>query len=51
MVGEFVRSDEETEKHLKMDMARFLIKTKYMMNINKTFKVGVNNKIYRIKLV
>ncbi|KAI5438061.1 hypothetical protein KIW84_023976 [Lathyrus oleraceus] len=50
-VGEFICCDEETEKHKNLDVARFLIKTKYSLNLNETFNVDVNNRIYRVKLV
>lgn len=43
--------DEETDNHMKSDIAIFFIKTRYSMNLNETFNVDVNNKIYRVKLV
>ena len=43
--------DEETDKHLKFGVVRFLIKTKYSLNLNETFNIEINRRIYRVKLV
>lgn len=51
LVGDYMCSDEETDNHMKSDIVIFFIKTKYSMNLNETFNVDVNNKIYRVKLV
>ncbi|XP_058775700.1 uncharacterized protein LOC131649953 [Vicia villosa] len=50
-VGVFVCIDEETKNHTKLDVARFLIRTKYLMNLNESINVGVNENFYSIKLV
>lgn len=51
LAGECMCSDEETEKHMKLDVSRLLIRTKYSMVLHETMNVEVNDKIYRIKLL
>lgn len=43
--------DEEIDKPLKFGVVRFLIKTKYFLNLNETFNIEINRRIYRVKLV
>lgn len=50
-VGVYVCSDEETEENTKLDVVRFLIRTKYLINLNESITVGVNENVYNIKLV
>lgn len=47
---EFICCDDETDKQQNLNVARYLIKTKFAVNLNEVFNVKIN-KIYRIKLV
>lgn len=47
----YVCSDDETREQVKMDVARFLVRTKYSMVLNETFNMEINDNIYRIKMV
>lgn len=42
--------DKETRELSRMDIARFLIRTKYSMVLNESINVGVNDHVYFIKL-
>lgn len=42
--------DAETERQDNLDVARFLIKTKFSINLNEVTNVEINEKVYRIKL-
>lgn len=48
---EVICCDDETDKQQNLNVARYLIKTKFAMNLNEVFNVKINEKIYRIKLV
>lgn len=50
-VGVFEREDDETKNLKRMDMARFLVRTKYSLVINETVNIEINNHVYSIKLV
>lgn len=50
-VGTFVCMDQESNERKKMDVARFLIRTKYYMILNESINIGVNDNTYSIKLV
>lgn len=51
MIGFLIGADEETMKHRRMDVARFLVRTKYSLVLNETINIEIKNHIYRIKLV
>ncbi|XP_058741575.1 uncharacterized protein LOC131613953 [Vicia villosa] len=51
LVGTYVCSDDETRDHTRMDVARFMIRTKSSMVLNETFNLEVNKHVYGIKLV
>lgn len=44
-------SDEEIGKQSKMDVARILVRTKYTLVLSETFNDGINNYIFRIKMI
>lgn len=46
-----MREDDETRDLVRMDVARFQIKTKYSMVLNEAFKLEVNDHVYNVKLV
>ncbi|XP_058761119.1 uncharacterized protein LOC131634461 [Vicia villosa] len=51
LVGIYVCSDDETREHKRMDVARFLVRTKYSLVLNETINVEINDQVYQIKLV
>lgn len=50
-LGSWVCSDEDTRDLVKMDVARFMIRTKSSMVLNESFNVEVNKHVYGVKLV
>lgn len=50
-VGTFVCLDEETSNQKKLDVAKFMIRTKYSLVLNETINVDINDHVYSIKLV
>lgn len=39
-VGTYVYSDDDTTKHIKMDVARLHVRTKYSIFLNETYNLG-----------
>lgn len=51
LVGTYVCLDDETRDNSRMDVARFLIRTKSSLVLNESINVEVNDHVYGIKLV
>lgn len=43
--------DKETRTHKRVEVARFMIRTKYSLVLNETINIYINDHIYCIKLV
>lgn len=47
----FLCLDDETKNHVKFDVARILVRTKYNLVLNECFNIGVNGEAFSIKIV
>lgn len=47
----YVCLDEETSKQSKMDVVRILVRTKYILVLNETFKVEINKDVFKVMII
>lgn len=51
MVGTFIYANENIMKLESVNVARFLVRTRFAMDLNKTFNVKINKNTFRIKII
>ena len=51
LTADYIYMDDNTSKHVSMDVARVLVRTKSVSFLNEIFNVDVNDTTYSIKMV
>lgn len=51
MLGKYMCSYDNTKNHTNMDVAQIMVRTKYILVLNETFNVQINEDVFQIKFV